>query len=129
MKIPASSAINPLEITRVPLTSYNTVPVLNSSPTNWSNLYFSLKVVQGINASNTADHKTIASVDPQLCYKCIQLKANNIGSSFVFRLGKLHVLFAMLKVIRKNMKRSGLDDALMEADIHGATTMEQIKSR
>ena len=78
--------------------------------------------------SVTPDSKTVVSMDLQLYAKCIQLQANDtISSNYIFRLGELHILFAMLKVIGKNMKYSGLDEALTEANFYGSTTMEQIK--
>ena len=43
-------------------------------------------------------------MDLQLYAKCIQLQANDtISSNYIFRLVELHILFAMLKVIGKNM--------------------------
>ena len=79
--------------------------------------------------SVTPDRKTVVSMDLQLYAKCIQLQANDtISSNYIFRLGELHILFAMLKVIGKNMNCSGLDEALIEANIYGPTTMEQIKA-
>ena len=126
--IPTWSAHNSLHTEGIPLTNYCTTPVLHGSPTDWSNLYTALKIVQGINVATTADHKTVVSLDLQLYSKCIQLQAkDNIYSNFVFRLGELHILFAMLKVIGKNINCSGLDEAMIEANIYGPTTMEQIK--
>ena len=46
---------------------------------------------------------------------------------FVFRLGELHSVFAMLKSIGKYINNSGLDQAFIEAEIYGNATIEQIK--
>ena len=80
--------------------------------------YTALKVVQGINVATNADHKTIILMDLQLYAKCIKLRDNeSIRSQFVFRLGELHILFAMLKVIGKNINFSDLDEAFIEKAI------------
>ena len=45
----------------------------------------------------------------------------------VFRMGELHVVFCALKVIRKLINGSGLDQIFDEAGIYGLTTIGQIK--
>ena len=45
----------------------------------------------------------------------------------MFRMGELHVVFAMLKVVGKYIDASGLDESFVEADIYGPNTLEQIK--
>ena len=40
----------------------------------WSNLYTSLKLVQGINVSTTGNNKAIITLDLQLYAKCMQLR-------------------------------------------------------
>ena len=66
-------------------------------------------------------------MDLQLCTKCIKLQDNeSIQSQFVFRLGEIHILFATLKIIGKNINFSGVDEAFIEADIYGSTTLQQI---
>ena len=92
--------------------------------------YTALKVVQGINVATNADHKTIILMDLQLYAKCIKLRDNeSIRSQFVFRLGELHILFAMLKVIGKSINFSDLDEAFIEANIYGPATLQQIIGR
>ena len=66
-------------------------------------------------------------MDLQLCTKCIKLQDNeSIQSQFAFRLGEIHILFATLKIIGKNINFSGVDEAFIEADIYGSTTLQQI---
>ena len=97
-------------------------------PTDWSNLYTSLNIVQGINAAVFPGQKTIVSLDLQLYVKCMQLREkDNISKHFVFRLGELHIVFAMLKVIGKYIDESGLDRLFVESGIYGPTTLAQIK--
>ena len=116
--VPTWSAHNSTNTKATQLSKYFSTPVIHGSPTDWSNLYTALKVVQGINVATNADHKTIVSMDLQLYAKCIKLQDNeSIRSQFVFRLGELHILFAMLKVIGKYINFSGLVEAFIEADI------------
>ena len=69
-------------------------------------------------------------MDLQLYFKCIKLQDNgSIRSQFVFKLGVLHILFAMLKVIGKNINFSDLDEAFIEANIYGPATLQQIIGR
>ena len=66
-------------------------------------------------------------MDLQLYAKYIQLQSRKeISDHFVFRLGKLHTVFAMLKFIGKYIDNSGLDQAFIEAEIYGNVTIEQI---
>lgn len=54
-------------------------------------------------------------------------RKRNYFDNFVFRLGELHIRFAMLKVVGKYSNSSGLDEALIEAEIYGPTSIEQNK--
>ena len=66
-------------------------------------------------------------MDLQLYAKCFKLQDNeSIRYQFLFRLGQLHILFAMLKVIDKNINFSGLGEVFIKADIYGPTTLQQI---
>ena len=51
---------------------------------------------------------------------------NEIREKFVFRLGELHIVFAMLKVIGKYVDQSGIDRLFIEAGIYGETTLKQL---
>ena len=48
-----------------------------------------------------------------------------IHDNFVFRLGELHIVFAMLKVLGKYIDGSGLDKVFTEAGVYGETTLKQ----
>ena len=72
--------------------------------------------------------KAIVSLDLQLYAKCIQLQEKNeIMEGFIFRMGKLHVVFTVLKVLGKIINNSGLDLSFEEAGIYGPATLCQIK--
>ena len=47
----------------------------------------------------------------------------------MFRVGELHAVFASLKAIVKYIDESGVDQSLVEADIYGPTTIQQIKGK
>ena len=116
--VPTWSAHNSTNTEATQLSKYFTTPVIHGSPTDWSNLYTTLEFVQGINVATNADHKTIFSTDLQLYSKCINLQDNeSIRSQFIFSHWELHVFFAMLKVIGKNINFSGLDEAFIEVDV------------
>ena len=86
------------------------MPLYPGSPTDWTNLYTSLKIAQGINVTSTGSKKTIITLDLQLYSKAMQLRGkNDIKTEFVFRLGELHIVFAMLKCLGKYIEDSGLD--------------------
>ena len=127
LDIPTWSAYNSLTTDALPKTTCCSLPLLRGSPTDWSNLYTSLKRVQQINDSIDPTKKTIVSMDLQLYNKCLQLKDNeDIANNFIFRLGELHAVFAMLKVIGKYIESSGLDQLFVEADVYGPVTKGQI---
>ena len=51
---------------------------------------------------------------------------HEIHEEFVFRLGKLHTVFAMLKVIGKYIEESGLDKILVDSEIYEENTLKHI---
>ena len=71
--------------------------------------------------------KVIVSLDLQLYAKCIQLQEKNEIIGFIFRMGELHVVFTVLKVLGKIINNSGLDLSFEEAGIYGPATLCQIK--
>ena len=103
------------------------MPLYANIPTDFSNLYHSLKLAQGINVAVSVTGKTIATLDLQLYSKCMQMRENEeIKKNFIFRHGELHIVFAFLKVIGKYIQGSGIDQVLIEAGIYGTTTLGQI---
>ena len=83
--------------------------------------------MQGINVAVTGNKWTIVTLDLQLYAKCLQLRADKeIYDNYVFRLGELHAVFAMLKVLGKYIEYSGIDSLFLESGIYGETTLKQI---
>ena len=127
IKVPTWSSYNLLMFGKPEQTICQSLHLLPGTPTDWSNLYTTLKLVQGINVSVPGHAKTIVSLDLQLYAKCMQLREKNeIAENFVFRLGELHIVFAMLKVIGKYVDCSGIDRLYIEGGIYGHTTLGQI---
>ena len=59
-------------------------------------------MAQGINVAVTGNRKTIITLNLQLYSKAMQLReTNDIKEEFIFRLGELHPVFAMLKCLGK----------------------------
>jgi hypothetical protein len=103
------------------------LPLYAGTPTDCSNLYHSLKLAQGINVAVAGGGKIIVTLDLQLYSKCMQMRENeDIKKKFMFRLGELHIVFAVLKVIGKYIQGSGIDQVLIEAGIYSTTTLGQI---
>lgn len=103
------------------------MPLYPGSPTDWSNLYTSLKLAQGINTYVTGNKQTIITLDLQLYSKAMQLREKGeIRENFIFRLGELHIVFAMLKCLGKYIEDSGLDHLFIEAGVYGDCTLAQI---
>ena len=55
------------------------------------------------------------------------MQLNSQIDNFVIRLGELHVVFTVFKMLGKLINGRGLDKAFEEALIYGSTTVEQIK--
>ena len=65
-------------------------------------------MAQGINVAVSGNKKTIITLDLQLYSKAMQLREkNDINEEFIFRLGELHIVIAMLKCIGKYIGESG----------------------
>ena len=106
-------------------TTYAMLPLLKTSPTDWSTLYTALKLCQGITTSIIPDKKTIITLDLQLYIKAIQL-TDKLGDGVFFRVGELHVLFAMCHAIGKYIDSSGLDKLFTHAGIYGHLVVNKI---
>ena len=106
-------------------TTYAELPLLKSSPTDWSTLYTALKICQGISTKIAPNKKTVITLDLQLYIKAIQLK-DQIGDDFFLRVGELHVVFAMCHAIGKYIDSSGLDKLLTHRGIYGHLAVNKI---
>ena len=103
------------------------MPLYPGYPTDWTNLYSALKMAQGINVAVTDNKKTIITLDLQLYSKAMQFREkNDLSEEFIFRLGELHIVFAMLKCIRKYIEESGLHRLFVEAGLYAESTLSQI---
>ena len=114
--LPSWAAFNSLVTDSVNVSICHGMSLYSGSPIDWTNLYSVLKMAQGINVAVTGNKKTIITLDLQLYSKAMQLREkNDINEEFIFRLGELHIVFAMLKCIGKYIEESGLDRLLVEA--------------
>ena len=124
--LPTWPAFNSLISLKSSPTTCQGLPLYPSPPTDWSTLYTTLIIVQGINVEVTGERKTIVSLDLQLYSKCMRLRSREeIRKDFVFRLGELHIVFAILKVMGKYIEESGLCRLLVEAGMYGEATLQQ----
>ena len=77
VNVPTWAAYNSLLNSKEYTTTYSSLPVINGSPTDWSNLYTALKIVQGINLVCTP-HKKLLYLwiynSMQNAYSCSQGK-------------------------------------------------------
>ena len=127
LQIPTWTAYNSLISNGNPTTTFCSLPITFGKPTESNNLFTSLKEVQKINDALSPGTKTIVTFDLQLYSKALQLQLNSQIDNFVIRLGELHVVFTVFKMLGKLINGSGLDKAFEEALIYGSTTVEQIK--
>ena len=89
--------------------------------------YSVLKRVQRIAKRTTPNLKAIVILDLQVYDKCMLMKDNpRFRDNLIFRLGELHIVFAMLKVLRKCIIDSGLVDVCIKTGSYGPTTFGQI---
>ena len=127
--IPTRSAYNSILADKKPTNTHCILPIIQGTPTDWSNLYSIIAASAKLNVNIGQSSKTIISLDLQLYMKCIQLQSiGNINQNFIFRMGELHIVFCTMKVLGKIIDASSLDMSFSKADIYGTTTVEQIKS-
>ena len=74
--LPTRAAFNSLVTDSVDVSICQGMPLYPGSPTDWTNLYWALKMAQGINVAVTGNKKTITS-DLQLYLKAMQLREKN----------------------------------------------------
>ena len=94
-------------------------------------LYTALKICQGISTTIVPNKKTVISLELQLYYiKAIQLRDHDqVGNDFFFRVGELHVVFAMCYAIGKYIDSSGLDKLFTQSGIYGHLAVNKILAR
>ena len=127
--IPTWSAYNSILADKKPTNTHCILPIIQGTPTDWSNLYSATAASAKLNVNIGQSSKTILSRDLQLYMKCIQLQSiSNINQNFIFRMGQLHAIFCTMKVLGKIIDARGLDICLSIVAIYDTTTVEQIKS-
>ena len=127
--IPTRSTYNSILADKKPTNTHCILPIIQGTPTDWSNLNSIIAASVKLNVNIGQSSKTIISRDLQLYMKCIQLQSiGNINQNFIFRMGELHIVFCTMKVLGKIIDASSLDMSFSKADIYGTTTVEQIKS-
>ena len=128
--IPTWAAYNSItSVNTLPKTAVGTLPLLCKSPTDNSILLTVLKQAQGINVAIMGlNKKTVVTLDMQLYEKAKQLEQarDDVKGQFVFRIGELHTVMTALRALGNAIEGSGIDDAWIEADIYGPSTVRQI---
>ena len=126
--IPTWAAYNSALSKKTSVTTISTLPLISGSPTDWSNLTSALKVTRDLSNLINDDQKIVVSLDLQLYSKCIQLQEQNtLCKNFIFRMGELHVVITVLKVLGKIIHGSGMDQCFEGAGIYGNATLSQMK--
>jgi hypothetical protein len=77
-----------------------------------------------LSLAKSQNHGIIGSATVLEVYTNSLKSREDIKNQFIFQLGELHILFAMLKVIGKNINQSGLEEVLIEAEIYDPDTLE-----
>ena len=125
--IPTWAAYNSILADKKATNTHCILPIIQGTPTDWSNLYSAIVPSAKLNLNIGQSSKTVIQLDFQLYTKCIQLQwIGNIGQNFIFRMGELHTVFCTMKVLRKIIHASGLDMNLSIADIYGTIAIEKI---
>ena len=71
--IPTWSAYNSILADKKPTNTHCILPIIQGTPTDWSNLYSAIAASAKLNVNIGQSSKTIISLDLQLYMKCIQL--------------------------------------------------------
>ena len=93
--IPTWSAYNSILADKKPTNTHCILPIIQGTPTDWSNLYSAIAASAKLNVNIGQSSKTIIPLDLQLYVKCIQLQSiGNINRNFVFVWGNFVLFFA-----------------------------------
>ena len=110
MEVPAWAGYNSVIADSNLLTLISTLPMINSSQTEWDHFYIAIREAENLRRELLPEEKTIMSVDLQLYVKVVLLQAKpEIRINYIFRMGELNVAFCFLKVLGKMIDESGLD--------------------
>ena len=73
-------------------------------------------------------HKTVITFDLQLYEKAVKLQLHTAPAldHLVFRIGEMHTVMASLRGLGASIEDTGLDNAWVEVNLYGPTTMRQI---
>ena len=72
--IPTWSAYNSILADKKPTNTPYILPIIQGTPTDWSNLYLAIATSAKLNVNIGQSSKTIISLDLKLDMKCIQLQ-------------------------------------------------------
>ena len=103
-------------------------PLIHSPPTSPQTLYTALCLAQRINVSVVGIHsRTVITLDLDLYERAVKIRGNTgHRNSWVLRMGELHIMFALLRSLRRYIEGSGLDDIWIEKGLYGPAVIRQI---
>ena len=113
----------------MPLTNVGALPLLPEVAHEWSTLL--TVITQAVQLKSLVvgeDHPAVITFDMALYEKAIQLldAKPDLKKAVVPRLGELHTVMAALRALGTSIENSGIDDAWIESDVYGSSTVRQI---
>ena len=128
-QIPGWAGYNSLLSISKPLTEVGALPLFPEVAHEWSTLLTVMKQAHQLKELTVGEeYITVITYDMALYAKAVQLvdARPDLKGKVLPRLGELHVVTCALRALGSSIENSGIDDAWMEADVHGSATTRQI---
>lgn len=105
------------------------LPIVSAPTNEWQTLLTVLQQAQRINTQVVGpDRKTVITLDTDLHSRALKLQAlkPDTHKNIKLRIGEFHTVLCSLRALGSTIEYSGLDEAWIEADLYGPTTIRQI---
>lgn len=102
-------------------------PLFKTPPTDLATLYTALKLTQNISAIVVGpDRRTLITLDLDLFNRALQIQVSTKNKNWVLKAGGIHICFAALHALGKQVEGSGMDTVAVEMGVYSAAALQSI---
>lgn len=109
------------------LNSEVVAPLFKTPPTDFATLYTALKLNQNISAIVVGpERRTLITLDLDLFNRALRIQVSTKHKNWILKPGGLHLYFAALHALGKQVDGSGMDTVAVETGVYSAAALRNI---
>ena len=102
-------------------------PLFRTPPTDLATLYTALKLTQNISAIVVGpERRTLITLDLDLFNRALQIQVSTKNKNWILKPGGLHLCFAALHALGKQVEGSGMDTVAVEMGVYSVPALRNI---